>query len=278
MNGREARPFPLTFREAMDDSPEALLVALADPRAEARRAAVLRAVPALTGHAELRRAVRGALRDPVWCVREAAASAAVHLAHLDPEVQAQLAEMTLQDSSPHVRLASAVSASARIEPERDYGPAVRHRFERQRVRAAFALGFAQPERAQGAVKLLALAATDHHPKVRLTALRALARIEPGALLPVMGSVVRKCAEADPGIAAAAREVWARVLTAAEVLRPLAPYPGTADLAGTRAALEGLPDDHPLRRAWAALPLPARELTAARFAKHLAAVCERTLGT
>lgn len=258
----------------MDDSPEALLTALADPRAETRRAAVLRAVPALAGRAELCRAVRGALGDLVWCVREAAAGAAGQLA--DPEVQAQLVGMTLRDASPHVRLAAAVSASPRIEPERDYGAAVRHRFERQRVRAAFALGFAH-ERAREAVELLAPATTDHHPKVRLTALRALARLDPVAVLPVVALVVRKCAEADPDIAFAALAVWTRLLTVADVLRPLAPYPGTADLVGPQAALDAVPGDHPLRRAWAALPPPAQQMTAPRLAKRLAAVCERALG-
>ncbi|MDY3558515.1 hypothetical protein R5W23_005633 [Gemmata sp. JC673] len=256
----------------MDDATETPPDALSDPHAAVRRRAVLAdSVPP--------GAVAAALRDPVWCVREAAALAAGRFAGSDWAVLAALVAMTLHDPSPHVRLAAAGTAGPHVRPERDYGGAVAHRFERQRARAARALGYVAPEFAEGAVRLLARTTADSHPKVRLASLRALARIEPAAVLPLVPVVVRRCAETDPRVAAAAREVWLRVSAApgAEPLCPLSAYPGTDDLAGVRGTLERLPADHPLRCAWDALP-PVRDegLTAHRFAKHLAAVCAHVL--
>ena len=224
-------------------------------------------------------AVLAALRDPVWCVREAAATAAGALPDPDGAVLAALVACSLHDPSPHVRLAAAAAAGPRIDPAPDYGDAIGHRFERQRIRAALALGHVTPERAAEAVALLAPAVADSHARVRLAALRALARLDPDAVLPVVGLVVRKCAEAEPDIADAAIAAWTRVLTApaAAALLTLRPYPGTARLADARRAVGELTADHPLRRAWDALPFAAEATTAPRLARHLAAVCERALG-
>lgn len=244
--------------------------ALSDPRADVRRRAVLAATdPA---------AVLAALRDPVWCVREAAVIAAGPLPDPDGAVLAALVACSLQDSSPHARAAAAASAGPRVQPAREYGAAIGHRFERQRARAALALGFVAPERAPEAVALLAAAANDSHAKVRLAALRTLARLDPRAVVSAAGIVVRKCAEAEPDIADAARAAWEQLLTApaAAALRPLAPFPGSTRAADVRRAVGALPEGHPLRRAWELVPLAGEGLTAHRFARHLAAVCGRAL--
>jgi hypothetical protein len=190
-----------------------------------------------------------------------------------------LVALTLRDSSPHVRLAAAIAARQRIQPGRDYGGAVQHQFERQRMRAALALGYSSPERAAEAVTLLALCVADSHPKVRLAALRSLARLEAVAVLPLLSVVVCKCAEADEAIATAALAVWTRILTApvAAPLLPLLPYPGTENLVGVEMTVEQLPFAHPLRLAWNSHPLPSeKNLNAHRFARHLARVCEAVL--
>jgi hypothetical protein len=125
--------------------------------------------------------------------------------------------------------------------------------------------------------LLAKCVEDSHPKVRLAALRALSRLDPDVLLPVIPLIVRKCAEADAKIEAAAREAWERALTApaTEPLRPLRPYPGTNNVLGVQMTLDGLAPHHPLRQVSEALPLPPEGRTdATRLARHLAAVCAR----
>ncbi|MBP3959877.1 HEAT repeat domain-containing protein [Gemmata sp. G18] len=261
----------------MGTSLESLLAELSDPSAEIRRSAILR-VPETFASTAVHAAVLSALSDPVWCVREVAAGVAGRFADVDRSVHTTLVALTLRDASPHVRLAAATAIGPRIRPERDYGPAIRHHFERQRIRAAATLGHVAPEFAAEALPLLALSLADAHPKVRLTGLRALLRWEPATALPLLPIIVRKCAEADTDVAGAARDVWLRVLSdpAAELLRSLLPYPGTNDVPGAWAAIASLPAAHALRRAWESL-LPAEEnQTAHRFAKRLAAVCERVL--
>ena len=263
----------------MSESLETLLAAVHDPRAEVRRRAVLLVSEAFSSSAAARDAVLASLADPVWCVREAAAAGVRHFADADGSVHTLLVALTLRDSSPHVRLAAAITAGPRIQPARDYENAVRHHFERQRIRAALALGHSCPERAAEAVSLLSLCVADSHPKVRLSALHSLARIEPVAVLPVLSVVVCKCAEADDAIATAALAVWTRILTVpvTEPLRPLEPYPGTANLVGVQMTIAQLPAGHILRGVWDSLPLPAEQnLNAHRFARHLARVCEAVL--
>ena len=93
-------------------------------------------------------------------------------------------------------------------------------------------------------------------------------------------VVRRCAEAEATVADAARALWERLLVdpIVEALRPLLAFAGTKDVTGASEAVAGLPDAHPLRRAWDSLPLPDELLDAHRFARHLARVCERVLAT
>ncbi|VTR98814.1 pbs lyase : HEAT repeat protein OS=Nodularia spumigena CCY9414 GN=N9414_06844 PE=4 SV=1: HEAT_2 [Gemmata massiliana] len=263
----------------MDAALDSLLTELNDPDADVRRRAVFRVSAALSDNPTVRAAVLGALNDSVWCVREAAASVVAQLPDADGSIYAPLFALTLRDPSPHVRRAAAAAIGPRIRPEHDYGRAVRHVFERQRIRAAAALGHIASECTGEAVPLLALCLADAHPKVRLTGLRALTQWEPGAVLPLLPTIVRKCAEADTNIASAARDVCLRVLNdpAAELLRPLLPYPGTNDVAGARTAIAALPTAHALRRTWESLPPPTEEhQTAHRFARHLATVCERVL--
>lgn len=184
----------------MSESLEWVLAALIDSRAEVRRRAVLRAIESCAD--ESRAGVLAALTDPVWCVREVAAAGAGRFPDADGTVLATLVALTLRDPSPHVRRAAATAAGPRVRPERDYGEAARHRFERQRVRAADALGYVSAERATEAVELLARCVADAHPKVRLAGLRALARLDPDAVRPLLPLLRRKCGEANANIAAA----------------------------------------------------------------------------
>jgi HEAT repeat protein len=252
--------------------------ALSDPRAEVRRRTALLCSEVLPGDHSVRDPLLGALADPVWSVREAVVVALGHFPDPDRTILGSLVELTLRDSSPLVRRAAAVTAGPRFEPPRDYATAIRHPFERQRVRAASALGFTAHERTTDAVELLAGAATDPHPKVRAAALRALAHLEPSAALALLPTVVRRCAEAEPGVTEAARALWERLLAdpIAEAFRPLLAFAGTNDVIGAREAVAALPDAHPLRRAWESLPLPNESLDVHRFARHLARVCERVL--
>lgn len=190
----------------VDELRAALLAAFGDPRAETRRRAILVGSEALPADGPLREPLLAALADAVWGVREAAAVALARFP--DDAIRMRLVELTLQDSSPLVRRAAAIGLGARIEPSRDYAAAIGHRFERQRIRACDALGFATSS--ADAVALLAPVVTDSHPKVRAAALRALARLDLVAVRPLLPQIVRRCAEAEPRVAAAAHELQRRL--------------------------------------------------------------------
>jgi hypothetical protein len=274
-DARADRVAAWTATDRIGELHAALRSALADPRADARRR-VLLLCSALPGADALRAELLAALADPVWGVREAAVVACGSLPDPEGDGHARLVGLTLHDPCPLVRRAAAAAAGPRIDPEGDYGPPIRHRFERQRIRAADALGFVVGARAAGAVELLAGAAADPHPKVRAAALRALAQLDPGAVLVLLPAVVRRCAEAEPAVAGAACGLWQRLVAhpSGEVFRPaFACWP---DPHATRTAVEQLPVEHPLRRAWDSLPMPAEPLDAHRFARHLAGVFERVL--
>ncbi len=209
-DARAARVAAFVNADHIDELRAALRVALADPRAEVRRRALLVCADVLPGDEELRAPLLTALADPIWSVREAAVIASGKLTDADGTVHARRVELTLRDPAPLVRRAAATTAGARIDPARDYSVAISHRFERQRVRAADALGFTSPERASEAVALLATTASDPHPKVRAAALRALAQLDPTAVRPLLPLAVRKCAEAEPRVAAAARALRERL--------------------------------------------------------------------
>lgn len=188
-----------------DELRVALREAFRNPRAETRRRAVLISADVLPGDAGLHDALLAALADAVWGVREAAT---VALARFPEATHMRLVEVTLHDSSSLVRRAAAAGIGGQIDPARDYADAIGHRFERQRIRATDALGFAA--RVADAVALLTPALTDPHPKVRAAVLRALARFDPTAVRPLLPLVVRKCAEAEPRVAAAARALRTRL--------------------------------------------------------------------
>jgi hypothetical protein len=254
-----------------------ILAALRDPRAEVRRRALLAAPADVNG--ALRAALLSALADPVWGVREVAATAVGRLPDATGDLHRALVRLTLEDPSPLVRFAAAVAVGSRVRPERDYGEAARHRFERQRIRGAAALGHVTGEHTGEAVQVLAGLLADSHPKVRCTALEALARLEPAALVPVAPSIVRRCGESEPKVTGAALAAWERLLAApgAAVLLPLQPYPGTVDARGLRFALGALAPGHPLRAALTELPLPPEEETdTAKLARYLAQLCAHAL--
>lgn len=201
---RAARLAP--FAERADELRAAFRTAFVDPQAEPRRRAVQLSAEVRPADGGLREALVAVLADAVWGVREAAVIALARFT--DESVHVRLVERTLHDSSPLVRRAAASGIGERIEPARDYGAAVRHRFERRRIRAADALGFAA--RTADAVALLTSTVTDPHPKVRAAALRALGRLDTAAVRPLLALVVRKCAEAEPRVAEAARVLRARL--------------------------------------------------------------------
>ncbi len=215
-----------------------------------------------------------ALGDLVWCVREIAVINLARFLPHDEVAWKKLLELTRHDPSPYVRLAAGRALGAHTEPERDYGDAIRHRFERQRVRAATALGCVIGSRTREAVALLAVSLADSHPKVRLAALRALWQIEANMLKPVIPAVVRKCAEANTTIATTALAVWRHALShpAHAVLLPLRPFAGTANVSGVRQTLAELPVSHPLKLA---SQLQSSEDTQT-FARALAQLCARAL--
>src|SRR5688572_9217427 len=144
----------------------ALRDALSDPRAEVRRCTALLCSEVLPGDHSVREPLLRALADPVWSVRESAVLAVGHFPDPDGTILGLLVELTLRDPSPLVRRVASVTAGPRFEPNRDYATAIRHPFERRRIRAASALGFTAPERTADAVELLAGAVADPHPKVR----------------------------------------------------------------------------------------------------------------
>lgn len=197
------------FADRADELRAALRTAFADPRAETRRRAVALSAEVRPADAELRDALTAALADAVWSVREAATGA--YARFRDGESHARLVALTLSDPSPLVRRAAAAAVGLQIQPTRDYGTAVGHRFERQRIRAADALGFVGSAAGTApAVALLTDMVTDPHPKVRAAALRALARLDIVAVRPLLPLIERKCTEAEPRVAGAARELRARL--------------------------------------------------------------------
>lgn len=203
-DARAGRLAPWRSAERAAELRRALLAAFADPRAETRRRAILVGAEVFPADAALRDALLAALADAVWGVREAAAVALAP----DDAVHARLVALTLSDASPLVRRAAAAGIGGRIDPRGDYAGAIGHRFERQRIRACDALGFAA--RTADAVELLAPVVADSHPKVRGAALRALARLDPATVLPLLPLIERKCNEAEPRVAAAARELRERL--------------------------------------------------------------------
>ena len=146
------------------------------------------------------------LADPAWTVREAAAERLTGVAR-DSTAFAKLVAMTLADPVPLARAACAraLADSARTA---DYADAARHNFERQRVRAADALGWLGDATSK---KLLAQLATDPHAKVRRAALLALARKPPSQLGGTQELAARKSRERDPAVRLAAERLMRRIL-------------------------------------------------------------------
>lgn len=197
------------FAERADELRAALRAAFADPRAETRRRAVALSAEVRPADAELREPLAAALADAAWGVREAATGAFARFR--DSESHTRLIVLTLSDPSPLVRRAAAVAVGLQIQPTRDYAASVAHRFERQRMRAADALGFvASVAGTASAVALLTNMVTDPHPKVRAAALRALGRLDVAAVRPLLPLIERKCTEAEPRVADAARALRARL--------------------------------------------------------------------
>jgi HEAT repeat protein len=266
----------------LDDLQPAIIAALAHPVTGTRRR-VLHLIPDLSSNNSVYRdAVVAALSDPAWSVREVAAMVAGQFSDPDGELLRTLIAMSLADPKPHVRRAAAKAAGPQIEPERDYGNAIRHQFERQRMRAALAVAHAPQERTAEVLQLLRVALADSHAKVRRAALQGLLlmpRVVVRSLLPV---VARKCAEAESGVAMAARRVWDEVLHpryGGEPLGPLQPFAGGADATGLQAMIGQLPADHLLRHAWESLPTQTDETPDPhRFARLLARLCECVLST
>ncbi|MBA4191133.1 MAG: hypothetical protein C0467_24380 [Planctomycetaceae bacterium] len=258
----------------------ALLDAIHDPTTDIRRRA-LGLIPDLPGGpADYAEAISAGLKDNAWTVRETAAQAARHLPDADGTMFRTLLAHSLTDSSPHVRRAAAVSAGPLIEPERDYGAAIRHKFERQRMRAALAVAHAREERTAEALLLLRIAMADSHAKVRRAALGGLLLLPRAAVRSLLPCVVRRCAEADSAVASTASEVWAFVLKVPdgdEPLSPLRPFAGNNVAPDLQGVIESLPEVHLLRRCWNAMPTkPDATLTPQRFARLLAQLCESVL--
>lgn len=144
------------------------------------------------------------LGDPEWLVREAAVDALAGLAD-QPDVKSRLLAVTLGDPKPHVREAAARAIGPHVEPEADFGPSLRHRFERRRERAAVALGYAAA-RWEEAVGLLTAAANDGHRRVRAAAATAFGRLP---RTDAVRAVLRaKAAENEPRVRDAARRALA----------------------------------------------------------------------
>lgn len=197
-----------------------------------------------------------ALADPTWVVREAAAIAAGGL----PELHAELISLTLNDPIALVRTAAARSAGPRIAPERDYAPAARHAFARQRIRAMIALGYTPPAHASGALLLLAAGLADSHPKVRRAALLGLAGLPPDVAVGLLPDVVRRAFEMKPMVRDTALSLCDSLFAcrAADVVRPLRPFVGVAQSTAVPLISEVIATSDPLRLAWDAIgePRPA----------------------
>lgn len=140
------------------------------------------------------------LDDPEWLVREAVAEVLALLA-AETGVKSRLLAVVQTDPKPHVREAAAKSVGSHVDPEADYGPAVRNRFERQRERAAVGLGFAVT-RWEEAVRLLLVLVKDGHRRVRAAAVTALGRLPKSD--EVRAALTAKAAENEPRVRDAAR--------------------------------------------------------------------------
>ena len=146
------------------------------------------------------------LDDPEWMVREATVNALAPLAD-QPDIKSRLLAITLTDSKPHVREAAAKAIGPHVDPEADYGVSLRHRFERQRERAAVALGFAVT-RWEDAVRLLLTAVHDGHRKVRAAVVTALGRLPKTDAVRAALSV--KATENEPRVRDAARRALVEI--------------------------------------------------------------------
>jgi HEAT repeat protein len=144
------------------------------------------------------------LDDPEWMVREAVVNALAVQAGR-PDIASRLLAITLADPKPHVREAAAKAVGPHVNPAVDFGPSLRHRFERQRERAAVALGFAVT-RWEDAVRLLLTAVTDGHRKVRAAVVTALGRLPKTDAARV--ALTAKAAENEPRVRDAARRALA----------------------------------------------------------------------
>ena len=146
------------------------------------------------------------LTDPCWTVREAAAER-LQGSPRDTTAFETLFALTLADPVPHVRDASA-RAIADTATTADYREGIHHQFERQRIRAADALGrITEPQSIPALVALVA----DAHVKVRRAALLALARKPASQLVSLQELIARKLRENEPAVRRAA-EALARHLS------------------------------------------------------------------
>lgn len=259
-----------------------LLAAIGHPQSHVRRRALLLAAHLRQEQPIYASTILTALSDPAWVVREAAATAA---GLLDDEVYSSrqlLLELTLKDPRPQVRAAAAQAVAEQMEPEHDYGEAIRHPFERQRIRAADALGHTPRELAASAVRLLAIVLAESHVRVRRAALRGLSLLPAEAALPLLPLLVQKCFECDPTIAAGARRLCQQLLLheAALPLRPLLPFLGANESGPLLALLSELPACHALKQAWQRLNEPAvpagTSLPRRRLARLLACLCREAV--
>jgi len=144
------------------------------------------------------------LNDPEWMVREAVVNALATVAD-QADIKLRLLTITLTDPKPHVREAAAKAIGPHVDPEADYGTSLRHQFERQRERAAVALGFAVT-RWEEAVRLLLTAVHDGHRKVREAVVTALGRLPKTDA--VRAALTAKAAENEPRVRDAARRALA----------------------------------------------------------------------
>lgn len=268
--------FPQPGGSPSDEVTPAAIHALADPAADVRRKALWQIRDLPGDRSAYRDAVVAALADPAWVVREAAVLAAGQFADPEGAIYRILVALSLTDPKPQLRRVAAEVAGPHIEPERDYGVAIRHRFERQRMRAALALGHSPPERADEAVPLLRGAIGDSHAKVRLAALQGVSLLPRAAQRSLLPVVARKCFEADDAVRFAAIAVWGEVLHprfANDPLTPLQPFAEAGNATALQAAIESLPAGHPLQIAWESLSATFEKR---RFAHLLAKLCEDVL--
>jgi hypothetical protein len=148
------------------------------------------------------------LEDPEWVVREAAAEVLREIA-TEPRVLAKLVQVTLNDSKPHVREAAAQSLGQHLQPLALYDAAARHPFERQRLRAATAVSYSA--NAVEAEEVLLRLAHDSHWRVRLAAVKGLARLPRTPAIQAM--LEARANENESRVKRAAVEVISRPLSA-----------------------------------------------------------------